>query len=71
MCMKAFWVESSNFEFWVQTQHPSRLCLAWQVWWLRASCIVQARAGTGQAVRNAPRGEKTEALGGGGSSGRR
>lgn len=65
MWAKAFWAENSNFEFSGQTQRPSLAGVVVVV----AASIVQAHAGTGQAVRAAQNGEKTERLGGGASSG--
>lgn len=69
MWAKAFWAENSNLEFSGQTRCPSRLGAGLAGVVVAAASIVQAHVGTGQAVRAAQNGEKTERLGGGASSG--
>lgn len=52
VCTKASWAEKGSFEFSWQAQRPSGLRAGGAG--VVAASIVQARVGTGQAVRTAP-----------------
>lgn len=63
MCSKAFWAENGNFECSWQTQLRSQLCPVLSDFGGGGRMSCRLAAGTNQPVRDAQKGEKTEATG--------